>query len=184
MISSLSFADTPCFSSNCQRHTSCRIWKIHSNSVDSGNTSYKVSLRLWTIISHEDIWVALTKKQLFAKRDFNNAKASVNVSICSSLVITIPIGDAPATEYVQKIKTRILCLSMFEDESTKISSDDCCIYNEIFIIRKVSFYIYWINERKHDISDIYHIKMPFFVGIGFQWFRKFYSHISPFCTLI
>ena len=150
MISSLSFADTPCFLSNSQRHNCCRIWKMHSNSVDSGNTSYKASLSSEQLSVIMTSGLPLPKKLLFGKRDFHIVNASVNVSICSSLVITVPIGNAPATECVQKIKTRILCSSIFEHESRKISSDDCCIYNEILIIRKVSFYKYWINERKYD----------------------------------
>ena len=170
MISGLSFADTRRFLWNSQRHTCCRAWKVHSNSVNSGNNSHKASL------SSDQLSLMMTSglplpKTRYSEKDFNNANASVNVPICSSLVKTIPIGNATATECVQKIKTRMLCWYIFEDESTKISSDDSCIYNELLTIRKVSFYKYWINERKYEgISDIYHFTDTFFRLV--YWFRQ------------
>ena len=128
---------------------------------------------LSALINYHSWWhlVYHYQKNCYSEKDFNNANASVNVPICSSLVKTIPIGNATATECVQKIKTRMLCWYIFEDESTKISSDDSCIYNELLTIRKVSFYKYWINERKYEgISDIYHFTDTFFRLV--YWFRQ------------
>ena len=113
----------------------------------------------------------LPKKLLFGKKDFNNINAFITVSICTSLVITNPIDHAPATECVQKLKTHILCSSIFEKESTKISSDDCCIYNKIFVIRKASFYKHFRQTSVHmaNVSLIFTIsRMLFFACIGFQ----------------
>ena len=132
MISSLSLADTPCFLWNSQRHTCCRIWKI----IVTVSIQEILRIKLLSALNnYQSLWHLVCPYQINC---FSNLNASVNISICSSLVITNPIGNAPATECVQKIKTRILCSSIFEDESTKVCSDDCCIYNEIFIIRKVS----------------------------------------------
>ena len=70
------------------------------------------------------------KKLSSRKIDFSSEKTTVKVSIYSLLVIATPNGNAPAMECVHNMKTHILCSSVFEDESTDISSDNCCIYEK------------------------------------------------------